>query len=110
MREGTKMGCSGKGRIGKKMNIQWLKKGLAGTALALVLGIGGTTVLSTTAQAQDRDDWRDRDSSRQQAQRQQADRNRDNRDWAARQQTQRNNDWAARQQAERNRDWAARQQ
>jgi hypothetical protein len=107
MREGTRDGVLRERKDWQKMNIQWLKKGLAGTALALVLGIGGTTVLSTTAQAQDRDHWRDRDSSRQQAQRQQADRNRD---WAARQQAERNRDWATRQQAERNRDWAARQQ
>ena len=74
------------------MNIQWIKKGLAGTALALILGIGSTTVLSTTAQAQDRR-WRDRDNR--------SDRDRDYRSDRGRE--------AARRQAEREREWAYRQ-
>jgi len=77
------------------MNLQWLKKGVAGTALALVLGIGGTTVLSTTVQAQDRDHrWHDRDDHRDR-----------DRNWNRGN----NGDWARRQQAERERDWAWRQ-
>src|ERR1044072_4455289 len=65
------------------MNIQWIKKGLAGTALALILGIGSTTVLSRTAQAQDRR-WRDRDNYRSEREREEA-RRRAEREWAARQ-------------------------
>src|ERR1051326_4063637 len=74
------------------MNIKWIKKGLAGTAMALVLGIGSTTILSTTAQAQDRR-WHDRDDRRAQ-----------DRNWSRN-----NSDWARRQQAEREREWALRQ-
>jgi len=75
------------------MNLQWMKKAVAGTALALVLGIGGSTILSTTAQAQDRDhdrQWRDRDDRRSQ-----------DRNWNRGN----NSDWARRQQAEREREW-----
>src|SRR5918911_5043515 len=67
------------------MKLQWLKKAMAGTAIALVLGIGSTTILSTTAQAQDRR-WRDRD---------------DRREWRDREE--------ARRRAEREREWAWRQ-
>jgi hypothetical protein len=79
------MGDAFKGKEGLNMNIQWIKKGLAGTALALVLGFGSTTILSTTAQAQDR--WHDRDDHR----------------------SERDREWARRQQAEREREWAYRQ-
>src|SRR4051794_32221854 len=89
------------------MNLQWMKKAIAGTALALVLGIGGSTILSTTAQAQDRSrdrQWRDRDDRRSQDRNWNRGNNQD-RNWNRGN----NGDWARRQQAEREREWALRQ-